>query len=165
MEQIQTLHPKATHHCYAYRFGLDKQINYRANDDGEPAGTAGKPILGQIDSKGLTNIIVIIVRYFGGTKLGVPGLISAYKTATANLLNNAQIVQRQVKHQYQIQFAYLQMNAVMQTIKRCETASITQQNFDNECLLKISISQADSQALLAKLQDIDAVEIQLLGII
>src|SRR5690606_2431913 len=87
LKELKALHPKAGHHCYAYRLGLDGN-QYRANDDGEPSGSAGKPILGQIDSAGVTNVLVVVVRYFGGTLLGVPGLINAYKTATAEALSH-----------------------------------------------------------------------------
>jgi uncharacterized YigZ family protein len=159
LERIQTEHPKATHHCYAYRLGLDKQSNYRANDDGEPAGSAGRPILGQIDSKGLSNIMVIVVRYFGGTKLGVPGLISAYKTATAQVLNEAVVEERELRQSYQIRFTYMQMNEVMQAIKREPSVALLQQQFDNECALQLSVAQADSARLLTRLHDIDQIQV------
>jgi len=93
LELIKKEHPKATHHCFAYRIGLDNNT-YRVSDDGEPSGTAGKPILGQIDSKKLTNILVVVVRYFGGTLLGVPGLINAYKSAASLALQVTPVVQK-----------------------------------------------------------------------
>ncbi len=97
LQQLKKEHPKAVHHCFAYRLGLDGN-NFRISDDGEPSGTAGKPILGQIESKGLTNVLVIVVRYFGGTLLGVPGLINAYKTATAMALQLTPIIRKAVYH-------------------------------------------------------------------
>lgn len=111
-QQLQLLkkeHPKAVHHCFAYRIGTDGN-NFRSSDDGEPSGTAGKPILGQIDSKGLTNAAVIVVRYWGGTLLGVPGLINAYKSATALALQVTPVIQKQVEVLYSIEFDYTRMN-------------------------------------------------------
>jgi uncharacterized YigZ family protein len=113
--QLQVLkkeHPKAVHHCFAYRLGLDGN-NFRVSDDGEPSGSAGRPILGQIDSKLLTNTAVIVVRYFGGTLLGVPGLINAYKTATVMALQLVPIVEKAVELVYELQFDYTRMNEVM----------------------------------------------------
>ena len=106
----------ATHHCYAYILGFDKE-EFRMNDDGEPSGTAGRPILNALLSKDVTNILVVVVRYFGGTLLGVPGLINAYKTATQEALANALIVEKTVNDVYQIDFEYLVMNDVMRIIK------------------------------------------------
>src|SRR3954471_1684578 len=114
-KQLQALkkeHPKAAHHCFAYRLGLDGN-NFRVSDAGEPAGSAGKPILGQIDSKQVTNVLVVVVRYFGGTLLGVPGLINAYKTASALALQLTPLLQKQVMVYYQLQFDYTRMNDVM----------------------------------------------------
>jgi len=119
-KQLQLLkkeHPKAVHHCFAYRIGTDGNV-FRVSDDGEPAGTAGKPILGQIDSKEVTNIAIIVVRYFGGTLLGVPGLINAYKTAASLALQVTPIIQKQIETRYNIQFDYTQMNEVMMVMKQ-----------------------------------------------
>ncbi|HYK55874.1 MAG TPA: YigZ family protein, partial [Flavisolibacter sp.] len=110
-------HPKAAHHCFAYRMGTDGN-NFRAGDDGEPSGSAGKPILGQIDSKELTNVAVVVVRYFGGTLLGVPGLINAYKTAASLALQLTPITQRPVLVNYELQFDYTMMNEIMMVVKR-----------------------------------------------
>jgi uncharacterized YigZ family protein len=110
-------HPKAVHHCFAYRIGVDGN-NFRVSDDGEPSGTAGKPILGQIDSKNLTDILIVVVRYFGGTLLGVPGLINAYKTASSLVLQCTPIVQKAVEINYELQFNYTEMNDVMRIIKQ-----------------------------------------------
>ena len=117
LAEIKKEHPKATHHCFAYRLGLDGNT-YRVSDDGEPSGSAGKPILGQIDSKQVTNVLVIVARYFGGTQLGIPGLITAYKTTTAFALQTTAIVQKPVLHHFQLQFDYTQMNEVMMVVKQ-----------------------------------------------
>ena len=150
LNSIKEIHPKATHHCYAYRLGMDK-YKYRANDDGEPSGTAGKPILGQIDSKGLTNTMVIIVRYFGGTKLGVPGLINAYKTSTREILENAPLIEKTIKDYYELSFDYVQMNEVMRVLKR-EKVKILHQDYDKNCKLHISIRQRDVEKLVKQLE-------------
>ncbi|GJM35302.1 MAG: hypothetical protein DHS20C18_43030 [Saprospiraceae bacterium] len=125
LTEVKKLHPKARHHCYAYRLGMD-QHNFRANDDGEPAGTAGRPILGQIDSFELTNVVVIVVRYFGGTKLGTSGLINAYKTSTADALGNANIVKKLVEDIYQLEFDYSIMGQVMNALKQCNLEMVSQ---------------------------------------
>src|SRR5215831_1533802 len=119
LNEIKKEHPKATHHCFAYRLGVDGSM-FRVSDDGEPSGSAGKPILGQIDSKALTNTLVIVVRYFGGTLLGVPGLINAYKTATALALQLTPIAMKQITERYILQFDYTQMNEVMAAIRSCQ---------------------------------------------
>ena len=148
-------HHSARHHCYAYRLGADKLI-YRANDDGEPSSTAGKPILGQIQSKDLTDILIVVVRYFGGTLLGVSGLINAYKLAAADALNNALIVEKIVKEKYEIKFDYLQMNDVMKIIKD-ENLEIQSQNFELTCSLIFAVrkNNADKvQQLFTKINNL-----------
>ena len=148
-------HHSARHHCYAYRLGADKLI-YRANDDGEPSSTAGKPILGQIQSKDLTDILIVVVRYFGGTLLGVSGLINAYKLAAADALNNALIVEKIVKEKYEIKFDYLQMNDVMKIIKD-ENLEIQSQNFELTCSLIFAVrkNNADKvQHLFTKINNL-----------
>lgn len=110
-------HPKAVHHTFAYRLGLDGN-QFRSNDDGEPSGTAGKPILGQIDSKQVTNTCIVVVRYFGGTLLGVPGLINAYKTAASLVLQVVPVVQKPIMSRFSIQFDYTQMNDIMLIVKQ-----------------------------------------------
>src|ERR1044072_5198405 len=117
LEAIKKEHPKATHHCFAYRIGLDNNT-YRVSDDGEPSGTAGKPILGQIDSKKLTDILIIVVRYFGGTLLGVPGLVNAYKSSAAMVLQLTPIIRKVIEVPYSLQFDYTQMNEVMTIVKQ-----------------------------------------------
>lgn len=125
LANLKKKHPKAVHHCLAYRIGLDG-TTFRVSDDGEPAGTAGRPILGQIDSKQLTNIMVVVVRYFGGTLLGVPGLINAYKTATSLALQLSPIIQKAVEVPYALNFDYQQMNEVMMIVKQYNCSVVTQ---------------------------------------
>src|SRR6478735_19198 len=117
LQELKKEHPKAVHHCFAYRIGTDGN-NFRVSDDGEPSGSAGRPILGQIDSKEMTNVAVIVVRYFGGTLLGVPGLINAYKTSTSLALQLTPIVQKPVLAYYEMHFDYTLMNDVMMVVKR-----------------------------------------------
>ena len=117
LQALKKEHPKAVHYCFAYRIGFHEN-NFRVSDDGEPAGTAGKQILGQIDSKKLTNILVIVVRYFGGTLLGVPGLIAAYKTTTSYVLQCTPVVQKSIEINYSMQFDYTMMNEVMHIMKQ-----------------------------------------------
>ncbi len=124
LNDIKKEHPKATHHCFAYRLGMDGN-SFRVSDDGEPSGSAGRPILGQIDSKQLTNTLVIVVRYFGGTLLGVPGLINAYKSATAMALQLTPVIPKPLTSRYTLQFDYTMMNEVMSIIKTCQCAVIT----------------------------------------
>ena len=115
-EQLRSEYHDARHHCYAYMLGADKKV-FRANDDGEPSSTAGKPILGQIKSFELTNVLIVVIRYFGGTKLGVSGLIHAYKTATEEALKNAEIVKKTLLDYYQLKFDYAAMNDIMRILK------------------------------------------------
>ena len=130
LKALKEEHPKAAHHCFAYRLGIDG-TNFRSSDDGEPSGSAGKPILGQIDSKNLANIGVIVVRYFGGTLLGVPGLINAYKTVTSLALQLTPIVEKPVLVHYSLEFDYTLVNEVMMIIKKfnCEVFSNEMQLF------------------------------------
>ena len=133
----------ARHHCYAYRIGLDGST-WRANDDGEPSGSAGRPILGQIDSAGLSDVLVVVVRYFGGIKLGIPGLIRAYKTSTADALANAEVVEKVAGKDFRVSFPYLSMNAVM---KAAKDLSLPQrdQSFAADCsmVLRVRLSLED----------------------
>jgi uncharacterized YigZ family protein len=145
-------HPKAVHHCFAFRLGVDG-ADFRVNDDGEPAGSAGRPILGQIDSKGLTNILVVVVRYFGGTLLGVPGLINAYKTATSLALQLSPMIQKAVELTYEINFDYHQMNEVMMVVKQYNCSVVTQSAQLFVCL-KVGIPKSRLEEVLHKLNDI-----------
>ncbi len=150
LESIRKLHPKARHHCYAYRLGLDNNT-FRANDDGEPSGTAGRPILGQIDSFELTNILIVVVRYFGGTLLGTSGLIHAYKTSAADALEKAEIVERIVEEIYRLTFDYALMSNVMNAVKKL-SLEIIQQSFENEGMLEIAIRQGEAPPTLLQLK-------------
>jgi uncharacterized YigZ family protein len=157
LQQLKKEHPKAVHHCFAYRIGTDGN-NFRSGDDGEPSGSAGKPILGQIDSKQLTNTLVIVVRYFGGTLLGVPGLINAYKTATALALQLAPVVQKQVEIEHTIQFDYTQMNEVMMVLKQYQCTVINQE-MQLFCSIKAGIPKRSLQDVLYHLKELQHITI------
>lgn len=148
---IKKEHPKATHHCFAYRIGLDGST-FRLSDDGEPSGSAGRPILGQIDSKKVTDVLVVVVRYFGGTLLGVPGLINAYKTASSLALQVTPLVQKPVLVNYQLQFDYTQMNDIMRILKQTECA-ILEEEMNLFCSLKIGIPLGRLDEVLFRLRD------------
>ncbi len=153
LELRKTYHD-ARHHCYAYVLGFEGE-SWRANDDGEPSSTAGKPIHGQILSRGLTNTLVVVIRYFGGTKLGVSGLINAYKLAASDALDNANIVTLTVKNIYTIGFAYQMMNDIMKMIKD-EDLSIMDQHFDTSCSITIGVRQSKADLILEKIDKIDS---------
>jgi uncharacterized YigZ family protein len=157
LELIKKEHPKATHHCFAYRIGLDGTI-FRVSDDGEPSGTAGKPILGQIDSKQLTNLGIVVVRYFGGTMLGVPGLINAYKTTASLVLQTIPFVQKAIERNYQVHFDYTAMNDVMMVVKQCNCTVISQE-VQLFCLLTIGVPLTREQEVLFRLKEIRNVEV------
>jgi len=148
-------HPKAVHHCLAYRMGVDGST-FRVSDDGEPSGSAGRPILGQIDSKQLTNILVVVVRYFGGTLLGVPGLINAYKTATSLALQLAPIIQKPIEIAYTLHFDYQQMNEVMMVIKQYN-CSVVEQLAQLFVELKVGIPKNRLEEVIRKLDDLQGV--------
>ncbi len=157
LNELKKEHPKAVHHCYAYRLGFDKNT-FRVNDDGEPGGSAGKPILGQIDSKQLTNTAIIIVRYFGGTLLGIPGLINAYKTASALALQVIPIVQKPILANYNLSFDYTLMNEIMMIIKQCN-CEVLQQEMNLFCQMQIGIPKARLQEVVYKLNEIRNIEV------
>lgn len=160
-QQLQILkkeHPKAVHHCFAYRLGLDGN-NFRVSDDGEPSGSAGKPILGQIDSKELTDTGVIVVRYFGGTLLGVPGLINAYKSSAAMALQMIPVVQKSIEIVYDVNFDYTTMNDVMMVVKQFN-CSIIHQEMQLFCLLKIGIPKSRLEEVLYRFKELHTVTIQ-----
>lgn len=149
---LKNEHPKANHHCWAMRLGIDRSV-FRVNDDGEPSGTAGRPILNTILSHDLTNVLIVVIRYFGGTLLGVPGLINAYKSVTEEALKTAIVMQKTVNDFYTINFEYLQMNDVMKVIKDDNLAVINQE-FDNNCRIQLSIRKTQVNSTLGKLNKI-----------
>lgn len=149
-------HPKASHHCFAYRIGTDGNT-FRASDDGEPAGSAGKPILGQIDSKELTNIGVIVVRYFGGSLLGVPGLINSYKTVTSLVLQLTPIVKKQIEENYIVNFDYTLVNEVMIILKQCH-CTIMSQEMQLFCTITTGIPKSRLTEVLYRLQELQNVD-------
>jgi uncharacterized YigZ family protein len=157
LQELKEEHPKAAHHCFAYRIGTDGNI-FRSSDDGEPSGTAGKQILGQIDSKQLTDLTVIVVRYFGGTLLGVPGLINAYKTVAALALQTTPFIQKAIEIKYRLQFDYTRMNEVMMIAKKYNCTVLDQQ-LELFCRMDIGIPKANHELVLLKLKDIVGLEI------
>jgi uncharacterized YigZ family protein len=159
LQQSKKEHPKASHHCFAYRLGLEGNI-FRVSDDGEPSGSAGRPMLGQIDSRELTDILIVVVRYFGGTLLGVPGLINAYKTAAALALQVTPVVRKTVELPYEIQFDYTRMNEVMTVIKRF-SCTIIQQEMQLFCMLKVGVPKESEQDFLKQVNEIAGVEVKM----
>lgn len=157
LQNLKKEHPKAVHHCFAYRIGTDGN-NFRVSDDGEPSGSAGRPIMGQIDSKQLVNVAVIVIRYFGGTLLGVPGLINAYKTATALALQVVPVVQKQIAVKYKIQFDYTQVNEVLQLLKQHGCEIITQ-DLQLFCAVTASIPKNKLDEVIYRLTDLGNLEI------
>ncbi len=146
MASLRDIHPKARHYCYAYKLGLDG-TRFRANDDGEPSGTAGKPIYGQILSFGLTNVCIIVIRYFGGTKLGASGLIHAYKEASKAALDNAAIIEKYLYISYQLTFGYDHMGHIMNALKDPDI-EITDKVFEDHCVVNIQIRlSVENQAI------------------
>ncbi len=158
LEALRKRYFDATHHCYAWRLGPQGE-QFRANDDGEPSGTAGRPILGQMLSAEVTNCLVVVVRYFGGTKLGVPGLIAAYKEATQEVLAAAEIVERTVDDLITIHFPYISMNEVMKAVKE-EQPRIEEQLFDNLCTMRLRIRRSLSERLVGKLRKVEGADIE-----
>ena len=148
----------ARHHCYAYCLGANRE-RFRANDDGEPSSTAGKPILGQIVSNDLSNVLIVVIRYFGGIKLGVSGLIQAYKEAASDAINNAEIVERTVDEVIRVRFTYVVMNDVMKVLKE-EEPEVLSRNFEMECEMTLSIRQKDMPRLKERLLKIESLSIE-----
>jgi len=153
---VKKEYPKASHYCFAYRLGIEG-LEFRVSDDGEPSGSAGRPILGQIDSKQLTHVLVIVVRYFGGTLLGVPGLINAYKTSAALALQVTPAVQRSVLIYYRLQFDYTQMNDIMKVIKQSDCEVISQE-LNLFCIMEIGIPKKNLEYILLRINEIRGVE-------
>ena len=150
----------ARHHCFAYILGHDKSA-YRVNDDGEPSGSSGKPIYGQLLSNDLTNVFVVVIRYFGGTKLGIPGLINAYRTATKDALKNAKIITKTVNEVYEIQYQYDVMNDVMKIMKEDDLEQI-ETKFDLSCKIVFSVRKSNSNKVYEKLAKIKDLKIKFL---
>lgn len=160
LQDLRKLHHTARHHCFAFRLGADK-LQFRANDDGEPANTGGKPILGQIQSRDLTNVLVVVVRYFGGTLLGVSGLINAYRQAAADALDHATIEELTVNEIYSVQFGYGAMNEVMKLVKQ-ENLHLLRKEFNEPCELEFSIRKQQADKVVEEFKKLDKVTIRYL---
>ena len=156
LEEIRKIHSKATHHCFAYRIGADKSL-FRVSDDGEPSGTAGKPILGQIDSKDLTNTLVVVTRYFGGSLLGVPGLINAYKMAASMALQIIPVVRKDIEIFYRLHFDYTRINDIMRVVKQ-RNARIISQELQLFPEMVIAVPLKISEIMLNDLNDLKGLE-------
>lgn len=161
VDDLRQEHHKARHLCYAYRFGVDGN-QFRANDDGEPSGSAGRPILGQIDSFELTDVLVVVVRYFGGTLLGVSGLIHAYKTSTQMALENAQIIEKNIEKTVRIRCEYPYLNEAIRIAKNHQ-AEIIEQDLQLDCRLTVRIPLANAEACLAAWAQTRQIELLELG--
>jgi len=153
VDSLKKEYHDARHHCYAYRLGHLGQ-KFRANDDGEPSGSAGRPILGQIDSAGLSDILVVVVRYFGGIKLGIPGLIRAYKTSTADALEQSEIIEKIAGKWYKVDFGYMAMNQVMKILKDMDLVQ-RNQNFSNTCSLETRVRLSLIDGFLERMSKVD----------
>ena len=156
IDKIRKEHHEARHHCYAYMIGHQRLI-WRVNDDGEPSGTAGRPILGQINSFGLTNILIVVSRYFGGTLLGVSRLINAYRTAAAAAIKNCEIIERTLQEYYEITYPYISMNSVMKILKE-EAMVQYDQSFDIECCIKVNFRASAREIILKRLSRIEGLK-------
>ncbi|GAA4213636.1 YigZ family protein [Pedobacter jeongneungensis] len=161
--KLRTEHPKANHFCYAYRLTPNRSV-FRVNDDGEPSGTAGRPILNCLLSEDITNILIVVVRYFGGTLLGVPGLINAYKNAGLEAIKASNVVSKTVNDIYEAHFEYLQMNDVMKLTKE-ENLQVLAQQFDINCILKFEVRKAQLNQVLSKFDKIEGVKLKYLSTI
>lgn len=158
LQSLKKAHPKARHWCYAWQIGVENPA-FRYNDDGEPNNSAGKPIFGQIQSFDLTNVLVVVVRYFGGTKLGVGGLVTAYRSAAKMALENAVIVERTLMEQVSLQFDYVHMDKVMRIIKENDL-DITSQTMELDCLIQISVRKNNLFPVLESLKNLRCVKIK-----
>lgn len=157
LEVCQKKYYDARHVCYAYMLGFER-TNFRANDNGEPSGTAGRPILGQINSNELTDILIVVVRYFGGIKLGTSGLITAYKAAAADAIANASVIEKTVDDLITIAFEYPFMNDVMRVVKE-EEPEIVSQLYDMDCLMTLRIRRSMMDRLRARLEKVETIRI------
>ncbi|HPK09527.1 MAG TPA: YigZ family protein [Saprospiraceae bacterium] len=147
---LKSLHPKARHYCFAYKIGVQSEI-YRINDDGEPSGTAGKPIMGQLNSHNLTNILCIVIRYFGGTKLGVPGLIKAYKDATSDAIEKAAVVEKFIVEEFLFKVDFEYHGIIMNELKHLDI-EVIEQSFSNKANLKVKIRKSQSEQKIKQLK-------------
>jgi uncharacterized YigZ family protein len=154
--ELKSIHPKASHHCWALRLSQDRSI-FRINDDGEPSGTAGRPILNTLLSFDLTNVIAVVVRYFGGTLLGIPGLINAYKTATNEAIQASEIIEKTVDLVFKIEFSHSVMNEVMKVVKD-ENIKIFNQSFDLNCTFNLEIRQSQVNKVIDRLEKIEGLK-------
>ena len=160
ISKLKLKHPKAGHFCYAYQIGKsEKDTVFRANDDGEPNNSAGMPIYGQIQSFELTNILIVIVRYFGGTKLGVSGLINAYRTSAEMVLQNSKIIKRTINVNYLISFEYKNMNKVMRIIKE-KNLNVIDQKLELSCEIKISVRKKDANSVFENFDRLHDIEVK-----
>lgn len=160
LEKVRKQYHDARHHCFAWVLGRDKQ-NYRLNDDGEPSGTAGKPILGQISSHGLTDVLIVVVRYFGGKLLGVGGLINAYRSAAESAINNGEIVELFIQDFYELSFPYPALNGVMKII-RDEDINQSEQKFEHECCININFRRSKGEKVLKRFSRIEGLKYRLI---
>ncbi len=160
VDSLKKEYHDARHHCYAYRLGY-RRDRFRANDDGEPSGSAGRPILAQIDSNSLSDILIVTVRYFGGIKLGIPGLIRAYRTSAADAIQNSEIIEKIASKRFRITFGYLSMNSVMKVFK---DLSLEQKNqkFDMECSIDTSVRLSHEDDFLKRIRDTEGCDAVLL---
>jgi len=158
LSSLRTEYFDARHHCYAYRLGL-KGKQWRVNDDGEPSSSAGRPIMGQILSNELSDILIVVVRYFGGTKLGIPGLIKAYKTASSDAIENAHIIDKIASERLSFSFDYINMEAVMRLIKSSGVEIVTQ-NFDLRCCISLDVRLSECNTFRKNLHDIEGVDFE-----
>jgi len=157
LAKLRAEHAKARHFCWAWRLTADRSV-FKLNDDGEPSGTAGRPILNSLLSADITNVFVVVVRYFGGTLLGVPGLINAYKTATQTALSESVIIEKTVNDVYEISFDYLLMNQVMRIVKD-EDLVIVNQDFDTACSIKFEVRKAQINSVIGKFEKLENVKL------
>lgn len=160
LESIRKKYFDATHHCYAFRLLPDMSV-FRASDDGEPSGSAGRPILGQIQSTGITNVLIVVVRYYGGTKLGVPGLINAYRTAAAAAVQAAGICEKTIQEVYEVEFPYEAMNDVMKALRNDEVKQREQQ-FDTRCRLVFQVRKSLADGICSRLSKLEMTSVKYL---
>ncbi|WP_199139595.1 IMPACT family protein [Pedobacter sp. ASV12] len=160
LSKLRAEHAKARHFCWAFRLGQDRNV-FKLNDDGEPSGTAGRPILNSLLSADVTNILMVVVRYFGGTLLGVPGLINAYKSASVEALQASEIVTQTVNDIYEAEFDYLEMNPVMRIMKE-EELQLLAQNFDLKCVLRFEVRKTNLNLVLGKLEKVNGLKVKYL---